>query len=452
MNFNIEIPKKVEYILNMLNTCGYESYIVGGCVRDSLLGLKPKDWDITTNATPHDVIAVFMDSGYTIIPTGVNYGTVTLLINRVGYEITTYRKDGTYGDGRRPDKVEFGNSLNEDLERRDFTINAMAYNHTDGLIDLFNGVKDLEDKVLRTVGNPYDRFNEDGLRILRAFRFAYKYNLDIEVETYVASKVCKDNLDNVSVERIREELLQIICHMKDISQDLAFRHILFKVIPELIPCEECGQNQYHLFNVLEHITRAMMAEEKGDKINRMALLLHDIGKPIMKTTDEDGNVHFYQHPKKSHELAEVILDRLKFDNYSKNKILTLVLYHDYMCAETKASVKRFINRIGENLFYNFCEIRRCDMSAHNISYLPKNKENLEKIIELYEIIKVEKECFSIKDLAVNGHDMMSLLLQGKEIKVALNKCLQYVINNPECNNKNKLIEYYKTQLKENEDE
>lgn len=440
----IDIPKPVEFIINTLEEYNYEAYIVGGCVRDSILNKTPNDWDITTNAKAKQVEEIFQSRGFKVIETGIKHGTVTIMINNVGHEITTYRIDGEYLDGRHPDKVEFTTSLKEDLSRRDFTINAMVYNHTKGVVDYFEGIKDLENKIIRCVGNPLKRFSEDALRMMRAVRFSAQLGFQIEDNTENAIRSLSSNIKFVSIERIKEEFDKIL-----LSDNVDRIHILndyglmVHFLPEYNICEATSQNNpHHIFDVGTHLICSVENIEKKLYL-RLTMLLHDICKPQCKTTDESGIDHFYIHGYKSAEKAREILKRMKYDNKTIEKVYTLIKCHDYEVYSNK-SIKKLLNKIGEELFLDLLKVKEADLKAQNPKFYEERHIKLLEIKEKLNNILQKKQCFSLKDLAINGRDLTELgLAQGKEIGKMLNELLEMVMENPELNTKEELINIIK---------
>ena len=328
--------EKVREILQKLHSSGFEAYVVGGCVRDFLLGKTPSDWDIATSATPDEVMQIFKNAK----PTGLQHGTVTV---EHGYEVTTFRIDGNYSDGRHPDRVVFSKDIGQDLARRDFAINAMAYNGNT-LLDPFGGQIDLQKRVLKCVGRARERFREDGLRIMRALRFASVYDLSIEFDTNCAIHECKDLLQNIAAERIRDELCKLLCGKAALRLLLSYPDIFSLIIPQLRPCVGFKQNNpYHCFTVYGHLVHAVTTYKGSDISIKMALLLHDIGKPDSYTEDERGG-HFYGHPKISKDIAEQVMRDLKFDNTTASEVVQLVGYHDAGISPTKRSIRRWLDR------------------------------------------------------------------------------------------------------------
>lgn len=439
-DIKIKMPKWVNYILDTLHEFGHEGYVVGGCVRDSLLQREIHDWDITTNALPQDIMDVFTGLGYRVVETGVKHGTVTVIVDNTGYEITTYRVDGVYEDNRHPSEVTFTNSLKEDLSRRDFTINAMAYGDEKGLIDYFGGLEDLKNKVIRCVGSADNRFNEDALRMLRACRFASQ--LEFEVDDLIIQSIIKNcNLiNNISMERISSELNKIL-----LSKSLNGLYHIFQngigeqIIPELIKCFECYQNNpYHIYNVGLHILKSVSSIVEDNLSLKLTMLLHDICKPQTKTTDKNNIDHFYNHAELSSEKAREILRRMKYDNKTIDKVAILIKYHDREISGKK-SIRKLLNLIGEDNFRDLLKVKEADIEAQNPKYYQSRHDKLIKVEKNLNEIFNAKECFSVKDLDIDGYDLINLGYKGKEIGNTLNKLLDIVLDNPELNNKEKLI-------------
>lgn len=439
----ITLPQDVKFILNTLQNAGYEAYAVGGCVRDSILGRIPDDWDITTSAKPLEVKELFPKS----FDTGIQHGTITVLINHVGYEVTTYRIDGEYEDGRHPKQVQFTPNLIEDLKRRDFTINAMAYNDEEGLVDCFEGLKDIENKVIRCVGDPYERFNEDALRIMRAVRFAAQLGYDIDVTTKQAVRDLAPNLSKISVERINVELTKLLVSKHpEMMRDLYEVGITAIVLPEFDLTMKTEQNNpHHCYNVGEHTIHALM-NVREDKVLRLAALLHDFGKPQCKTTGESGRDHFYGHPAVSEELAKAILRRLRYDNDTIAKVSRLVLYHDYRMGDGRKGTRKAMSKVGEDLFDMLLELQHADILAQSDYGREEKLENLSRVRKDVEAIRAQSECVSLKTLAVTGNDLIHAGMKpGKEIGETLTRLLEVVLENPERNTKEELLELVKKQ-------
>lgn len=436
----IKVPEEAIQILKTINEAGFDAYVVGGCVRDSLLGKVPNDWDITTSAMPQQVKKLFKRT----IDTGIKHGTVTILMKEDQYEVTTYRIDGEYLDGRHPENVTFTNLLSEDLRRRDFTINAMAYHPKTGLVDLYNGVDDLEKKIVRCVGSAVERFSEDALRMMRAIRFAAQLGFSIEDETFAAIKKLSPTLEKISGERIREEMLKLLVSDNPMFFKKFYETGLTAVfMPEFDKAMETEQNHpHHMYSVGEHILHSIDNIEK-EKVLRLAMLFHDIAKPVVLTVGDDGITHFYGHPDVSAEMAKKIMDRLKFDNATMDKVCRLAKYHDRNIEVDEKSVRRSINKIGNDIFPELIKVRYADIKAQS-DYL--RQEKLDKnagVNELYEKILAGGQCFTLKDLAVTGKDIIAHgVLPGPGIGDILDKMLDDVLDNPEHNDKEYLLKTY----------
>ena len=433
----IHLPEEVKVILHTLQGAGCEAYAVGGCIRDSLLGRTPDDWDITTSARPEETKALF---GKTI-DTGIQHGTVTVMRHGRGYEVTTYRVDGEYEDGRHPKEVTFTASLEEDLKRRDFTVNAMAYNEEDGLVDLFGGRQDLEQKIIRCVGEANERFEEDALRIMRAVRFSAQLGFSIEERTKEAIRGHAEKLRQVSAERIQVELTKLV-----ISPNPDFLRIAWEtgitavVLPEFDRLMEQPQNNpHHCFSVGEHTLHAMRAV-RPDKCLRLAMLLHDVAKPLCLTTDEAGIDHFHGHAQKGERIAAQILKRLRYDNHTTELVSRLVKWHDAAIEPEKKAVRRAASRMGKDLFPLILEVKAADLAAQSDYRRAEKQEWLEQLRGLYEEIEREGDCLTIKDLAVNGRDLMRAGMEpGPQLGRTLQGLLEIVLEDPEKNTKEYLL-------------
>lgn len=440
----IKLPQKVKDILEVIEANGYEAYVVGGCVRDSILGREPGDWDITTSAKPEEIKALFRKT----IDTGIAHGTVTVMQGHEGFEVTTYRVDGEYEDGRHPNEVVFTPDLKEDLRRRDFTINAMAYNEKRGLIDLYNGMYDLKYRNIRCVGNADERFNEDALRILRAVRFAAQLDFGIERETYAA--ICRhaENLRKVSSERIQVEIVKILTSPNPEKWlDLYDTGITRIILPEFDVAMNTPQNSmHHMYNVGEHTIHALLAC-RPDKILRLTMLLHDLGKPAALVTDDRGYDHFPGHAKISEEIARDVLKRLKFDNETTETVTKLIKYHDYRPDPEAAAVRRALNKIGEDLFPLFLEVQWADNSAKSEFGLEDKFDRVQAVCDVYEQIIAEGQCVILSDLAINGGDLLAMGIRGKEIGKILREALDLVIEHPEKNDHDALLAFARESAK-----
>ena len=419
----IEIPTGAAYILQQLNKHGYEAYIVGGCVRDSLLGKQPNDWDITTSAKPEEVKAIF----HRTIDTGIQHGTVTVLVDReilddgsgslashtdYAFEVTTYRVDGVYTDHRRPESVCFTASLEEDLKRRDFTINAMAYNPEQGVIDIFGGQEDLEKGIIRCVGEASERFDEDALRILRAVRFAAQLDFVIEDQTREAMRDQAKFLEDISVERICTELTKMIVSKHPERLEEAYELGLTQMfLPEFDVMMQTPQNnQYHLYDVGHHTLKVMEAVP-ATTVLRYAALLHDVGKPKCKTTDETGVDHFYGHQELSAKMARTTLRRLKLDNDTIDQVCRLVKNHDYGLSGDGPGMKsfrRFVAQLGAEHFADFLEIRKGDMAGQSAYHLEQRRQVIAHMEAMYAEIIEQKQCLKLSELAIGGKDLIAI--------------------------------------------
>ena len=435
------LTKGVKQIIEKLNSSNYEAYAVGGAVRDYYLNSSYSDIDVTTSATPEEMYKVF--DGFKIYPTGLKHGTLTICSMGEMIEVTTFRCEEGYSDNRRPDKVTFVRSLVEDLKRRDFTVNAMAYNEEKGLIDLFGGVKDIDNHLIRAVGNAEERFNEDALRILRALRFASKLDFEIESETEKAILKTKDLLKKVSKERIYSELVKILMGDGVERVLLKYKEVIFTIIPKLKECDGFSQqNKYHLYDVYTHIVKSI-ANSKKDKDVRLALLFHDIGKPECFSIKEDGIGHFYGHHKNSSKIASEVLKELKVDNYTLKTVCELVYLHDSKTELNRYEVKRFLNKHGYKFLEKLCAVKLGDAMAHNGLYMENRIESIEKMLATAKDIIDKKECYTLKELKINGSDLKKLGYSGEEIGLKLNKILNDVIEDKIANDREILLKEVK---------
>ena len=423
----MDMPKNVDTAINLLQSAGFEAYAVGGCVRDSLLGKTPNDWDITTSAKPEDMKSVFIN--FHCIDTGIKHGTVTVVIDGEPLEITTFRLDGEYEDNRHPKSVTFTSNLGADLGRRDFTVNAMAYSKMTGTVDLFGGQNDLKNKIIRCVGDPDRRFNEDALRILRALRFASA--LDFEIEEKTAQSLLKNRalLGNISEERIAKELLKLVCGKgaKRILTD--FAPVLFEILPELQPMyKNSHDNPHHCYDIYEHTLIAVESIDPEPTL-RFAMLLHDCGKPAVKKFDENGVAHFYGHQRISAEISAQILARLKVSNKFRDEILFLVSNHDrWELYENTEKMPRYLSKFGLDGVLNLLKVMRADVLAQS----PEYRYRLDQIADAEEIAKnlaAQKPCLSLSELQINGRTLMDIgIPQGRKLGAVLAQLLDEVID------------------------
>ena len=431
------IPSGANEIIEKLNNLGFEAYAVGGCVRDALLGKIADDWDITTSALPEQVVDAF--SYAQVIPTGIKHGTVTVRINGENYEVTTFRTDGEYKDSRHPEKVDFVTSLSEDLKRRDFTVNAMAYSEKSGLIDLFGGLNDLNNKIIRAVGDPKQRFLEDALRILRGVRFLSTTGFEIEENTYGAMKEKKALLKNVSAERIFTEIDKMLLGDFVDKALLSCSEIIFEIFPELAKSFNFLQHsKWHLYNVYTHTAIATKSVAKKREL-RWCMLFHDVGKPDKFFLDDKGEGHFYGHPQRSKEIAENIFKRLKFATKLKQEVLSRIVLHDkYLPTETK-KLKMVLRDFGEELTLDLFEIKRADNTAQGTNLALAESKKVNDIEKTVRQIIESGECYSLKTLAVTGDDLIALGFSGKEIGNVLKRLLNDVICGNIPNEKQRLL-------------
>jgi len=434
----INPPDRVRHIMQTLRQKGHEAYAVGGCVRDALSGKTPEDWDIATSALPEMVKELFPKTA----DTGLKHGTVTVMLDGEAFEVTTFRIDGRYEDRRHPERVEFTGRLEDDLSRRDFTVNSMAWSEKSGLIDPFGGREDLTAKRIRAVGHPNERFNEDALRMLRAVRFAARLGFDIDEQTLEGISANRALIVNISSERIREELNGILTAAYPMKFRLLRDTGLLKLImPEIDALFDTAQNNpHHIYNVGDHSLHAVAAIE-NDKCLRWAMLLHDAGKAVTKTTDEDGIDHFYGHPARSVGISEALLKRLKFDNRSMERILRLIRFHDREILLRPKAVVKAVYAVGDDIFMDLLKVKMADMAAQNPSKLQKGIEYILGIERIYTQLKEEHYCFSLKDLAVDGNDLIAMgFREGKEIGKTLTFLFEKVLEEPALNEKEKLKE------------
>lgn len=451
-----QIPEKVQYILDRLKDNDFEAYAVGGCVRDMILGKNPEDWDITTSAKPHELKSLFRRT----VDTGIDHGTVTVLLDKEHFEVTTYRLDGVYEDYRHPKEVSFTSDLEEDLKRRDFTINAMAYNPEDGIIDLFGGMNDLNNRLIRCVGNASERFNEDALRILRAVRFSAQLDFKIEEATEKAIKDKAELLKNISAERIRIELTKLlVSDNPDRLRKLYELGISRMILPEFDKMMVTEQrNIHHAYNVGEHTIRTVSAvagkinenrfTQQERSILRWTMLLHDIEKPGTITMGKDGQNHFYGHQEKGANTAKQILRDLKFDNDTIETVVHLVRWHDYRFTLTPKGMRKATSKIGKECMELLFEVKYADTIGKNPEIIPEKLKQLETARKLYKELIEKNECISLKDLQITGKDLIEAGFKpGKRMGLLLNHLLNAVIEDPSINDKETLLRIAKSMNK-----
>lgn len=432
------IPEDAQEIIEKLEKAGHSAYIVGGCVRDAVLGNTPHDYDLCTSATPEQMKEILKD--HTTYDTGLKHGTITVAGNCDMYEVTTYRIDGEYEDNRHPTSVQFVDKVELDLSRRDFTMNAMAYNHESGLVDPYGGLVDIKNKLIRCVGNANDRFQEDALRILRAIRFASRFGFDIEAETEKAIHKNKHLLVNVSEERKTSEFCKILTNA-DANLLMKYRDVFAEFIPEIKPMFDFNQRtRWHKYDVYAHTVHAVEHAPKDDLVVRLAMFFHDIGKPETFTIDDNGNGHFYGHPLISEEITEKVMRRMKFDNATLKSVLQLVENHDNRVSVSEKGARKLLRDFGEEQAKRLLIVQECDKSAQaNIADVQKGFDEINEIRQhLDEAIKTNA-CCTLKDLAINGNDLMGLGMKGVIIGKTLNKLLDIVIKCPARNEKETLL-------------
>lgn len=434
-DIKIELPDDVKKIINELEKRGFEAYVVGGAVRDSLMGKAPKDFDIATSATPNKVKEIFRNT----IDTGLVHGTVTVRLGKNTYEVTTYRIDGEYEDNRHPKNVEFTENIKKDLERRDFTINAMAYNERTGILDLCDGLRDFNLRIVRCVGEPEKRFDEDSLRVIRAIRFVAKTGFRLDTATALAIIKKAPLLKNISAERIRCEINEILLSERPTSILLATElGITAVVLPELDEMLKTMQiNQNHFTDVYSHSLIALKYVP-SDPVLRWAVLLHDVGKPVTRTTDEEGIDHFKTHGEKGDAIARKILKRLKFDNNTIRRVCKLILYHDHRLKDDKVAVRRLYSIMQDDM-ENMFALQRADLLAHSSYKLEERLWSLKRAYEHYLDIVKNNDAIKISDLKIDGNDLTALGIRGADIGATLKYLLDRVLDEPSLNEKSSLL-------------
>ncbi len=443
----INPPKSVKTVIDTLQDNGYEAYAVGGCVRDSYLGILPNDWDITTNARPEEVKSLFRRT----VDIGMQHGTVKVMMGREGIEVTTYRIDGKYEDSRHPKEVTFTADLREDLRRRDFTINAMAYSDKTGMVDLFGGVDDLEAGIIRAVGNAEERFSEDALRMLRALRFSARFGYEIEEDTKKAIVKLAPTLSKISAERIREEMEKLICSHNPDRMRWAYELGITSVfLPEWDRMMECDQiTPHHFTDVGDHTIAAMEyavnnfsdISDEDNRILRLALLLHDIAKPVKKFRGDDGADHFMGHPEEGSKMAEIVLRRLKYDNSTISKVKKLVRYHDDMPTLTYPGVRRFMVEVEVSNMDNLMRLKEADLYAHTKYKWDEKFSRMNELDRMYRKIIEDKDCLAIRDMQIRGDDLIEYGIKpGPAMGEILQKLFETVLDDPKMNDHEKLTE------------
>lgn len=437
---HFRVTPTLRHFSNIFSSNGFRCFLVGGALRNHFAGIKPTDFDFATDANPEDVKRIFNQ----VIPTGIKHGTVTVIFKDQHFEVTTFRIEGNYSNSRHPDNISFSPSIFEDLKRRDFSINSIAMNlETGEVLDPHNGIQDLKRKIIRAIGNPVERFNEDGLRLMRACRFTAQLNFKIEDNTFQALKKCKDNLKNVSSERIRDEIIKILGSDKpSIALNIMEKSgILDLTIPELSGCRGIMQRGYHDFDVLDHLFYSCDGGPKNDTILRLACLLHDTGKALTLAFDKDGFPTFHHHEKVSTEVAIKIMQNLRFSGNEIKRAAHLILNHmfNYTDEWTDAAVRRFISKVGINNIEDLFRLRRADQFGMTNSVIYSN--NLSKFSERINTILKEKNAFTIKDLNISGRDLQNYcgLKKGPLIGTILKELLETVLDDPTLNSNETLL-------------
>lgn len=433
------LSKEAEYAINILSRKGYEAYVVGGCTRDMIMGRECDDTDITTSALPEEIKEAFSD--FRTVDTGIKHGTVTVLIDGIPLEITTYRTEKGYSDGRHPDEVIFTRSLEEDLRRRDFTVNSIAYCPEKGFIDPYGGREDIERKIIRCVGKPKERFAEDSLRILRGLRFASVLSFEIEKNTAEAMRECKELLTIVSKERIFSELSKLLCGRNVKYILVNYSDILEVILPEIKGMKNFNQhNFHHIYDILEHT--AVVTENIPPVPHlRFAALFHDCGKTDCFSLDENGTGHFYSHPSISARKAEQALLRLKSDTKTREKVIKLVKVHDTPIEESERIIKKRLRSMGHELFFDLVKLQRADTKGLAPEFHGR-EEHFDILEKMAKQIVESEDCFSLKDLKINGNDLIKEGFKGKEIGTALSTALEAVIDGKVKNEKEMLLAFF----------
>lgn len=421
----INIPNKCRFIFEKLQASGFDCYAVGGCVRDSIMNIVPKDWDFTTNATPDEISAIFND--YKLVDIGKKYGTICVVNENDAFEITTFRTDGDYTDNRHPDSVCFSADIRDDLSRRDFTMNSIAYSESTGFVDVYSGFEDIKNRLIRCTGEPVLRFGEDALRILRALRFASVSGFEIETETSKAIFECKDNLKSVHPHRMRKELSGLLMgkYAANILRDYA--QVLSVIIPEIVPMFDCAQNNpHHKYDVWNHTLKAL-ENSPQDEVLRLSIFFHDIGKPHTKSTDDKGIDHFKSHQLKSMEIAQSVLRRYGYPTKVVTEVSLLVRYHDERFRRQDESIKRVLSLIGKDLIFSLLTISECDMLGQSEYKRQEKLSNLESVRISTDRILGSDECYTVSQMKINGEDLIRLGYSGKEIGIILDELLYKII-------------------------
>ena len=444
------IPDDIIWVLNQLHDHDKEAFLIGGCVRDMLMKRDVHDFDITTNALPETTMDIFKKAGCIVIPTGIKHGTITVLVNHEPIEITTYRIEKAYLNHRAPSEVLFTKNLLEDLKRRDFTMNAIAYDPTNGYYDPFNGKKDIEQGIIRCVGDPKERLSEDALRILRAIRFSAVLDFSIEQSLKQAIQELAPTLSFISKERVRDEFNKIL-----LSQHPNILQMLYdyQVLDEILPgysklYGHIQKTPWHIYDIFHHSDVALNHTLQYPLESKLAIVLHDIGKPEMETFGEDGVAHYKRHALVSEQKARTYLMDLRYDHKTIERVCTLILYHDYYVKPNRKILRRFLSKFDNDIEFAIqaLYVQMADDYAKNME---KSQEKIDILIDSIALLKTmvqEKDFFHKKDLKVNGHDIMQLGLQNKQIGDMLEYLYQLVIDDPSLNEKETLLSYARQKM------
>ena len=432
-----ELPRGAAFVLKRLHDAGYQAYVVGGCVRDTLLGIAPKDWDVCTNALPHEMQRVFGDCH--VIETGLQHGTLTVMYDHEPYEVTTFRVDGEYTDHRHPDEVIFVTDVREDLSRRDFTVNAMAWSEETGVVDAFGGQEDLAARLIRCVGDARKRFGEDALRIMRAMRFASVYGFAIDPDTDEAIHELKSTLADVAAERIRVELAKLLCGAGAGNILRTYRDVIFTLFPALAPMDGFDQRTpHHLWDVWEHTVRAVEAVPATETL-RLAMLLHDCGKIAAFSVDDRGEGHAYGHEEHSVRIAQKVLADLKLDNATRDRVLTLIGSHGWPVTPERRLLKRRLNQLGEEALRQLIEVKRADALATGTKDAAAVEAHRVQTMSALDALLAENPCVTLRDMAVNGRDLMSMGAKGRAVGETLQWLLEQVLDENLPNDRDALL-------------
>lgn len=432
----MNLPDQICEILERLENAGFEAYVVGGCVRDYIMGLSAHDFDITTAALPEQVCGVFSDCK--VIETGLKHGTVTVLYKGMSVEITTFRSDGEYSDGRHPDSVSFTTCIEDDLSRRDFTMNGIAYSPKRGFVDPFGGEQDIRAKLIRCIGNPHKRFGEDALRILRGLRFSSMLGFEIEAETAQAIKDLRDTLPRVSNERIFSELTRLLCGMDVRRVMMDFSDVFAEILPPLEVMIGYEQHCiYHNSTVYEHTARAV-ENAPCEPALRLAMLFHDMGKPLCKIEDMEGAWHFPGHANESMKLADELLRQYKASNELRERVTTIVKYHDYPLDLSRKHIRKLLAKVGMERFRDIMYAHMADDGA-KANFCTYRIDIARQAIEIAEDITTQQACLSIKDLEISGTDLKAVMQPSPQMGAVLRRLLDEVLDEKLKNERNALL-------------